>query len=99
MPRLRGGTGGPPHPYRANREKAVRRVLREETPPCPVPGEELAAHFAPPECPPVVWDDRPHTVPDMTPAGPSPHSPADRPVPRRRGVAPAAPRLQHGPWN
>ncbi|KAF0293423.1 hypothetical protein FJT64_008762 [Amphibalanus amphitrite] len=58
--------------YRANRDKAVRQVLREETPPCPVPGEQLAAHFAPPPCPPVEWDRRPQEVPDLTPAAPSP---------------------------
>ncbi|KAF0302796.1 hypothetical protein FJT64_025127 [Amphibalanus amphitrite] len=58
--------------YRSNRDKAVRQVLREETPPCPVPGEQLAAHFAPPPCPPVEWDRRPQEVPDLTPAAPSP---------------------------
>ena len=58
--------------YRSNREKAVRQVLQEESPPCPVPGEQLAAHFAPPPCPPVEWDRRPQEVPDLTPAAPSP---------------------------
>ena len=58
--------------YRANREKAVRQVLQQQSPPCPVPGDELAAHFAPPPCPPVQWEQRPEEVPDLTPAAPSP---------------------------
>ena len=53
--------------YRANRDKAVRQVLKQDSPPCPVSGRELADHFAPPPCPPVVWDDRPDEVPDLTP--------------------------------
>ena len=58
--------------YRANREKAVRQILQEESPACPVSGEQLSAHFAPPPCPPVEWDQRPQEVPDLTPADPSP---------------------------
>ncbi|XP_037067956.1 uncharacterized protein LOC119089394 [Pollicipes pollicipes] len=59
--------------YRANRDRAVRRILAEESPRCEVAFADLAAHFAPDEVPLFSWDERPSCVPDLPPAPEHPH--------------------------
>ena len=54
--------------YRSNRAKAVRQVLKEESPRCMIDGATIAAHFSPADAPQVTWEDRPDEVPDLIPA-------------------------------
>ena len=95
--------------YRTNRDRAVRDILDDNSPPCDVPADRLTAHFAPPvpNNPALdeFWAERPDAVPDIPPIPHSPHlsRPITRPevtlrLNRASNTAPGADGLRYAAW-